>query len=241
MAKHSIAISASEWMDVEPDFRPSQLSRLGLDCGSLIHLIGNWLSGIRLYVTHECLESVCMHVGSSSQEVGGLLIGRVFEVQKASDPVVVIEQSLESLDFQNSAVRLEMKTELWDRAHAAFEEDRCVVGWYHSHPNLGAFFSSTDRNTQRAFFSQPYSVGWVLDPDRVEQKVFVAQDSIEYSVPLIVLDHEPEMTGPLAERRDCVSTNESTVEVKMIPTARSGGEPVIVTVAGLNSIGGNGK
>ncbi len=41
-----------------------------------------------------------------------------------------------------------------------------VVGWYHSHPNLGAFFSGTDRATQRAFFNRPYSVGLVVDPVR---------------------------------------------------------------------------
>jgi proteasome lid subunit RPN8/RPN11 len=39
-----------------------------------------------------------------------------------------------------------------------------IVGWFHSHPNLGAFFSNTDRATQAAFFNQPYSIGWVIDP-----------------------------------------------------------------------------
>ena len=238
MAKHSVAITASEWRDVEPDYRPQWLSHLGLDCGSLIHLVGNWLSGIRLYVTRACLEEVCMHVGSSSHEVGGLLIGRAFEIQKEADPVVLIERSLGSLDFRNSAVMLEMNTEVWDRAHAAFEEGRCVVGWYHSHPDLGAFFSATDRSTQRAFFSQPYSVGWVLDPDQVEQKVFVAQDSIEYPVPLIILDHELGMTIPLSELRDAGT---ATIEVKMIPTARSGSQPVEVTIVGPSSMRGNRK
>ena len=239
MAKHSIAISASEWMDVEPDFRPSHLSSMDLDSRSLIHLVGNWMSGILLYVTRACLREVCMHVGSSSHEVGGLLLGRVFEVHKDGDPIVVIEQSMESLDFMNSAVSLKMNTEIWERTHAAFENGRCVVGWYHSHPDLGAFFSVTDRNTQHAFFSQPYSVGWVLDADRVEQKVFVGQESKEYPVPLIVLDQELVLSGHVAERRESVSTNESTVEVKMIST--TWGEPVKVTVARPNSIGGNGK
>lgn len=238
MARHSIAITASEWREVEPDFRPQRLSRLGLDCGSLIHLLGNWLSGIRLYVTRACLEEVCMHVGSSSDEVGGLLMGRAFEVHEGSDPIVVIEQAMESLDFMNTAVSLKMNTEIWERAHAAFENGRCVVGWYHSHPNLGAFFSATDRSTQQAFFSQPYSVGWVLDSDRVEQKVFVKQDSIEYPVPLIILDHEPETAGPLSEMQDA---DIATVEVKMIPTARSGSEPVEVTSDDLSSARGTNK
>ena len=47
-----------------------------------------------------------------------------------------------------------------------------VTGWYHSHPNLGVFFSGVDRATQRAFFNQPYALGLVIDPIRNEEMVF---------------------------------------------------------------------
>ena len=41
-----------------------------------------------------------------------------------------------------------------------------VVGWYHSHPNMGAhFFSSTDIATQKRYqMFSPQSVGFVVDP-----------------------------------------------------------------------------
>jgi len=58
---------------------------------------------------------------------------------------------------------------------------------------LGAFFSGTDRSTQRAFFSHPYSVGWVIDPQRNDEKVFVGGDSEEYHPSLLVIDHEFKM------------------------------------------------
>lgn len=46
--------------------------------------------------------------------------------------------------------------------HQVFGQD-CDGGWAHSHPRIGAFFSSTDRDNQ-AQWKQPYSLGIVVDP-----------------------------------------------------------------------------
>jgi proteasome lid subunit RPN8/RPN11 len=63
-----------------------------------------------------------------------------------------------------------------------------VVGWYHSHPGLGAFFSHTDRRTQQAFFAHAYSVGWVVDPLRGESAWFVGPRSLP---PAVVIHAAP--------------------------------------------------
>ena len=62
-----------------------------------------------------------------------------------------------------------------------------VVGWYHSHPNRGAFFSGTDRRTQRALFTQSYSIGLVIDPVRGEEAWFWGPDSIPLSARLRIV------------------------------------------------------
>ena len=65
-------------------------------------------------------------------------------------------------------------------ARRRFSTRACsVVGWYHSHPGLGAFFSGTDRETQHAFFRQPYSLGLVVDPLRAELACYAGPDSAE--------------------------------------------------------------
>jgi len=93
-------------------------------------------------------------------------------------PLVSIDRFVPSETFRSSGVSLAMGTEIWDRARSVTaHDDGMVVGWYHSHPNLGAFFSSTDRATQRAFFNQPYSVGLVVDPIRGEKAWFIGADS----------------------------------------------------------------
>jgi len=54
-----------------------------------------------------------------------------------------------------------------------------IVGWYHSHPNLGVFFSGIDRATQSAFFNYPYALGLVIDPIRRQRKCFFGGASEE--------------------------------------------------------------
>ena len=93
-------------------------------------------------------------------------------------PLVSIDGFLASETCRTSGVSLAMGTEIWDRARDLMARTgSMVVGWYHSHPNLGAFFSGTDRATQRAFFNRPYSVGLVVDPVRGEEAWFVGPAS----------------------------------------------------------------
>jgi proteasome lid subunit RPN8/RPN11 len=140
-----------------------------------------------------CLEAAINHVGNDKNEVGGLLIGHVWKnnltPDDASHPLVILEDCIPSIVYRNSSVSLEMGTEIWGRINERLSEDQIVVGWYHSHPNLGAFFSGTDRRTQKAFFYHRYSVGWVIDPIRDEQKIFIGSESDEYHLPFLVIDH----------------------------------------------------
>jgi proteasome lid subunit RPN8/RPN11 len=92
---------------------------------------------------------------------------------------VAISACVPSVAYDSTGVSLTMDTDVWERARLPAGEGRSVIGWYHSHPNLGAFFSGTDRRTQRAFFNQPHSLGLVVDPIRKEKKWFIGADSAE--------------------------------------------------------------
>ena len=52
-----------------------------------------------------------------------------------------------------------------------------IVGWYHSHPNIGVFMSGTDMRTQRAFFYHPWCVSIVYDPIRNEIGCFLGMEA----------------------------------------------------------------
>lgn len=135
-----------------------------------------------VHLNPQCRREILAHLRSGRTELGGLLIGRAYlsgsGVPDTWGPLILIDRVLPSETFRSSRVSLAMGTEIWDRARAVMaREGAMVVGWYHSHPNLGAFFSGIDRATQRAFFNRPYSVGLVVDPVRDEEAWFIGPDS----------------------------------------------------------------
>jgi proteasome lid subunit RPN8/RPN11 len=135
--------------------------------------------GLIVIVTDVVRTAVRAHLGSSAEEMGGLLVGEVFAEDPAvvsSSVAVLVSFAMPALDFSSSGISLRMESGVWERARLARRPGEVVVGWYHSHPGLGAFFSATDRRTQAAFFANPYSVGWVVDPLLDEEAFFVGHD-----------------------------------------------------------------
>lgn len=188
-----------QWNNLNSDITVGSLSTVisNLECPSLIRLTVNLMRGNRVYIINDCLKNVMDHVSNEKKEVGGLLLGSAWENNlpgmSSTGPLVFILSSISSKVCRNSPVSLEMGTEIWDQVNEQISDGIIVVGWYHSHPNLGAFFSGTDRRTQRAFFNHSYSLGWVIDPFRNEDRVYYGMDSEEYQAALLVMDHELEM------------------------------------------------
>jgi proteasome lid subunit RPN8/RPN11 len=135
--------------------------------------------GLVIAVDATASDDVLRHLGSHDEERGGLLLGEVYAdgATVHGSRVVHVTQAVAATDFASSGVSLRMESGVWDEARSRLRPAELVVGWYHSHPGLGAFFSHTDRRTQRAFFAHAYSVAWVLDPQGGESAWFVGPDS----------------------------------------------------------------
>jgi len=121
------------------------------------------------------------HVIASRLERGGLLVGEPL-VRTGGDPlpaVVFVRAAVPALDEDATGYSLRMSAGVWDAAREVLAPGEVVVGWFHSHPGIGAFFSGTDRRTQAGFFPHPFSVGWVVDPVRREQAWFVGPQARE--------------------------------------------------------------
>jgi proteasome lid subunit RPN8/RPN11 len=119
-----------------------------------------------------------MHVAEQNIEMGGLLIGNVHDLDDSGNCfAVAIEDYARADSFDGTGVSLRMDTSVWEAARKKLRGTQSVIGWYHSHPNIGAFFSGTDRRTQAAFFSHPYSLGLVIDPVRREEEWFIGPNS----------------------------------------------------------------
>lgn len=130
----------------------------------------------RVVISAACWRAMREDVDQSHEERGGLLIGRAYAGTEAQ--VIVAEHSVASRAFDSTGVSLRMESGIWELARPLLKDGMIVVGWYHSHPNLGAFFSETDRATQRNFFRNAFNLGLVIDPVRNELCAFVGPDSV---------------------------------------------------------------
>lgn len=139
-----------------------------------------------LLIEPDVRARVCNHLGQSRLEQGGLLLGEVFaESPEPAQPVLAaprhvvwITEAVASTQYEASTISLRMQSGIWSEAGRRLSGETRVVGWYHSHPDLGVFFSSTDEATQAAFFSHDYSLGWVIDPIRQQEAWFRGRHSL---------------------------------------------------------------
>lgn len=158
-----------------------------------IDVLSNSLLQPQIFIMNECIESIYSHLHSDRAELGGILIGQTYSINHQRfnqyGYVTIIKHSIPSLDFRNSPASLKMKPEVWDRASVFTDKGELVLGWYHSHPNLGAFFSGTDKNTQKHFFNHNYSLGLVIDTIRDEYEIYFGENSNRIESKLRILNY----------------------------------------------------
>ncbi|MFP4196048.1 MAG: Mov34/MPN/PAD-1 family protein [Methanomassiliicoccales archaeon] len=130
---------------------------------------------IALYVSKVAEEKMRNHSLSSApsnKEVMGFLLGQVF--QMGGDRYALVRDVV-TTDLEASSVQVRFDRSSYESLFSDLEEcgfDYLIVGWYHSHPGHGCFMSSTDIETQRTMFPQPYHGALVLDPVNREIEAF---------------------------------------------------------------------
>ncbi|GIX63787.1 proteasome regulatory subunit [Babesia caballi] len=113
--------------------------------------------------------------------------GRVSDRARAATVGVGNSVSVEAVD---PVYQTEMKDQLRRTGRP-----EVVVGWYHSHPGFGCWFSGTDVNTQQSFEQlNPRAVGVVIDPiQSVKGKVVI--DCFRLISPhMLMMGQEPRQT-----------------------------------------------
>ena len=169
------------WKDISPKIKFGMIQDLfysfGLTDGlRLCHLSRD---GMVVLLRKATNRKIRRHLKKNEIELGGLLVGKIYRVEfnNRTAFITIITNSIPSENYDSTSVSLRMGAEVWDSAHNLLDEKLMVVGWYHSHPGFGAFFSSIDRKTQQSFFYKPFHVGLVVDPIKREEKWFYGKDS----------------------------------------------------------------
>lgn len=106
-------------------------------------------------------------VSSLPNETGGFLVGRVACDQRGCWHVE-IEQAVPVEPVSQDPVHFTFTWKDVDRVRSYREErGKALLGWYHTHPDLGIFLSETDlERTHRVLFSEPFQIALVYDPVR---------------------------------------------------------------------------
>ena len=129
---------------------------------------------VDVWIEPEVERQVMQCLRARDVEHGGLLVGRAFcDPRSGLLAHVRVTGCAPADDTEGTAFSLRMGAQVWQAAQALLGPGDLIVGWYHSHPGLSAFFSDTDRQTQRAFFNNPYSIGWVIDPTDGDEALFL--------------------------------------------------------------------
>lgn len=114
--------------------------------------------GVRLIITPKCYRKIMFFVNRSPVEVSGL--GRI---QKASDGTLVVT-SVYVVDQENTAATTDLdKDAVSSLLYESREDAGEMMFWWHSHVNMGVFWSGTDMDTIREFGANGFLVATVFN------------------------------------------------------------------------------
>ena len=160
---------ATVWKESDDVFRPTS-APLTLVVEALSRTRPKADSTIVL-VSEGVLAEIFFQLKSKADvEMGGVVVGSAFVDSDSRLHAVVVRRGLLGDNSEGTPVSLEFTSDSWQSINSKLpglpEEERNIVGWYHSHPGLGVFLSARDHLTQRSFFTNPWQIALVVDPNR---------------------------------------------------------------------------
>lgn len=132
----------------------------------------------RVFMAYACLKQMLAHTQRNlEEEIAGVLLGGVFHSSRGV--VTVLAEALPAAWTESGRGHVTISHEAWADIYQYLESlaaDAAIVGWYHTHPGFGVFFSGYDNFIQANFFSGPGQVGVVVDPVSKSILAFGCQD-----------------------------------------------------------------
>ena len=174
-----------KWTSIESKIATIKLEKAAIDCSPIdLDALESGAQKYPLILYPDAIRKKIMnHVQGQNVELGGLLVGSLVGCADSVGEIIaiVVRDAIPSVDYESSAVSLTMSPKVWQSANSGLSAEMLVIGWYHSHPNLGAFFSCVDKKTQKDFFNKNYNLGLVIDPVREEEKWYIGVEAHEIS------------------------------------------------------------
>lgn len=127
-----------------------------------------------IIISQQAIGQINQHAHSNlNTELGGALLGKAYRHE--NKVFVEISAALPAVSPDHGPVHFTFDANTWTK----LQEDRTaqypdldIVGWFHTHPALGVFYSSDDVVVHSAAFTLPWHVGLVVDPEVAEAGFF---------------------------------------------------------------------
>lgn len=135
----------------------------------LLRLLGDLRpQSVRALLAQGVLQDILGQAALFPQaEVGGILVGHL--PAKERGPTVVTDL-IPALDTDADRTHLTFTHDTWQKINESLdvrEDEAQIVGWYHTHPGFGPFYSAQDTFIHEQFFTHPAHIGLVVDPQQV--------------------------------------------------------------------------
>lgn len=150
---------------------------------------------ILVFIQQAAYKAMHAHARSDlRRECTGLMVGQVFHDPEQKLPFVIIEQIFAINATAQSSAHVHVDADRFAQARSVIERQypgNVIVGWYHTHPNLGIFLSGTDRQVTEGLFNASWHIATVIDPVRNDEGSFVERGANRISGLVVSKRHTP--------------------------------------------------
>lgn len=122
-------------------------------------------------VHKQALHDMYRHATSESQhEIGGYLLGYPALDETTGIEATYVEKAIRAI-YDSSPSHITLHPVSFNEVEDVRQRDgTIIVGWYHSHPRMGIFFSATDRKNHEDYHPENYQIAIVIDPGKTPER-----------------------------------------------------------------------
>jgi proteasome lid subunit RPN8/RPN11 len=139
--------------------------------------------------------------GAPEIEVCGVLVGNVY--QDSMGPFVFVEANIRGNFSSGKAAQVTFTAKTWSHIQDVMDKsypDMRILGWYHTHPGHGIFLSDMDLFIHKNFFSLPWHLAFVFDPQNQEEGLFAWRTG-NMAIESFVVQKDAQAINPKVARR----------------------------------------
>ncbi len=127
-----------------------------------------------VFISEQAVRAIREHLlADPERELGGVLVGEFCKFGRGY--FIQVNDIIRAEMAESTGISLTFTHEAWEQVHAQlaqrYSRER-IVGWYHSHPGLGAFLSKEDEFIHQHYFADSYQIAMVVDSKLGEWAIF---------------------------------------------------------------------